>query len=89
MALEWTNIIGVTAGICTTAAVLPQIYKAWKTKKVTDISPGMFIVLLAGLLLWVVYGFMKKDIPIIATNGLALALNGFMLFLMVRYKDNE
>lgn len=87
--LEWTTIIGIAAGILTTAAVIPQIYKAWKTKKVQDVSPGMFIVLLAGLLLWVVYGVMKKDVPIIATNGLALALNGFMLFLMVRYKDNE
>lgn len=87
--LEWTTIIGIAAGILTTAAVIPQIYKAWKTKKVQDVSPGMFIVLLAGLLLWVVYGVMKNDIPIIATNGLALALNGFMLFLMVRYKDNE
>lgn len=87
--LEWTTIIGIAAGILTTAAVTPQIYKAWKTKKVQDVSPGMFIVLLAGLLLWVVYGVMKKDLPIIATNGLALVLNGFMLFLMVRYKDNE
>ena len=87
--LEWTTIIGIAAGILTTAAVIPQIYKAWKTKKVQDVSPGMFIVLLAGLLMWVVYGVMKNDVPIIATNGLALALNGFMLFLMVRYKDND
>lgn len=87
--IGWTYILGILAGICTTAAVVPQIYKAWKTKKVKDVSPGMFIVLLIGLLLWVVYGVMKNDVPIIATNGLALALNGFMLFLMIRYKDNE
>lgn len=84
----WTNIIGLLAGIFTTAAVVPQIWKAYKTKKVKDVSPGMFIVLLVGLLLWVIYGVMQNDLPIIATNGLALALNGFMLFLMLRYKDN-
>lgn len=87
--LGWTSIIGIVAGIFTTAAVIPQIWKAWKSKKVKDVSPGMFIVLLAGLLLWVIYGVMQNDIPIIATNGVALALNGFMLFLMIRYKDND
>lgn len=85
----WTNIIGIVAGICTTAAVIPQIWKAWKTKKVKDVSPGMFIVLLVGLLLWVVYGVLQNDVPIMATNGVALALNGLMLFLMIRYQDNE
>ncbi len=87
--LGWTDILGLVAGIFTTVAVIPQIRKAWKTKKVEDVSPGMFIVLLIGLALWVVYGITQNDLPIIATNGLALALNGFMLFLMVRYKDNE
>ncbi len=86
---DLTSIIGLVAGICTTAAVIPQIWKAWKTKKVKDVSPGMFIVLLIGLLLWVIYGVMQNDVPIIATNGLALALNGFMLFLMLKYKDND
>lgn len=86
--LGWTEILGLMAGICTTAAVVPQIRKAWKTKKVKDVSPGMFIVLLVGLFLWVVYGIIQNDLPIIATNGTALALNSFMLYLMVRYKDN-
>lgn len=87
--LGWTDILGLVAGICTTVAVVPQIMKAWKTKKVADVSPGMFIVLLVGLALWVVYGITQNDIPIIATNGLALCLNGFMLFLMVRYRHNS
>jgi MtN3 and saliva related transmembrane protein len=86
--LEWTDILGLVAGVCTTVAVIPQIRKAWKTKKVEDVSPGMFIVLMVGLFLWVIYGITQDDIPIIATNGVALCLNGLMLFLMVRYKDN-
>ncbi len=87
--LEWTDILGLVAGVCTTVAVIPQIRKAWKTKKVEDVSPGMFVVLIIGLALWVVYGFTQDDIPIIATNGVALALNSAMLYLMVRYKENH
>ena len=75
------------AGICTTAAVVPQLIKAWKTKKVEDVSPGMFFVLVTGLALWLVYGILKKDLPIIATNGTALLLNSLMLYLLFRYHD--
>lgn len=79
------DILGLVAGLCTTAAVVPQLLKAWKTKEVDDVSPGMFFVLVTGLALWVVYGVIKNDMPIIATNGTAFALNGLMLYLLFRY----
>lgn len=87
--LEWTDYLGLLAGICTTVAVIPQIKKAWKTKKVEDVSPGMFIVLVIGVFLWVIYGITQKDLPIIATNGLSLALNSLMLYLMIRYRKKD
>ncbi len=87
--LEWTVILGLVAGICTTVAVIPQIKKAWQTKKVEDVSPGMFIVLIIGVFLWIMYGITQNDLPIIATNGISLGLNGFMLYLMLRYKKKE
>jgi len=86
--LGWTDVLGLVAGICTMVAVIPQIKKAWDTKKVEDVSPGMFVVLVIGVFLWVIYGITQNDLPIIATNGVSLALNGFMLYLMLRYKEN-
>ena len=87
--MDLTSILGLVAGICTTAAVVPQLLKAWKTKEVDDVSPGMFFVLITGLALWVVYGVIKNDFPIIATNGVAFLLNSLMLFLLFRYKDRD
>ncbi len=84
--IGWTEILGLVAGACTTAAVTPQIWKAWKTKEVEDVSVGMYLVLITGLALWLVYGILNDDIPIIATNGAALVLNLFMLFLIFRYR---
>ena len=49
----------------------------------------MFFVLITGLALWVVYGIIKNDFPIIATNGTALLLNGLMLYLIFRYREEE
>ncbi len=89
MDFGWEQILGLIAGTCTTIAVIPQIYKSWKTKEVADVSPGMFVILLIGVGLWVVYGFTQKDIPIIATNGISFGLNSFMMYLMVKYKVKD
>ncbi|MCP9198869.1 SemiSWEET transporter [Gramella sp. GC03-9] len=88
MEFGWEQILGLVAGICTTIAVIPQIHRSYKTKKVNDVSPGMFSILLLGVLLWVVYGFTQNDLPIIATNGISLGLNSFMLYLMLKYGKN-
>lgn len=84
--MNWTTILGLVAGICTTAAVIPQLLKAWKTKKVGDVSPGMFFVLITGLALWTIYGVIRNDLPIILTNGVALVLNSLMLYLLFKYE---
>ncbi len=83
--IDWTNALGLVAGACTTISVLPQIIKAWKTKEVEDVSAGMFAVLMTGVFLWLVYGIIRNDFPIIAANGASLTLNTFMLYLMMRY----
>ncbi len=81
--MDIVQILGFLAGACTTVAVIPQIIKSWRTKKAMDVSPIMFSILVLGLGLWVVYGVIKEDVPIIATNGISFLLNLFMLFLMI------
>ena len=88
--MELVEIIGIAAGVLTTVAVLPQIIKAVKTKKVADVSPFMFFILCLGVGLWTVYGGMKSDWPIILTNGISFILNGIMLYIILtQEKDNE
>lgn len=81
-------IIGSVAGVLTMCGIIPQIYKAHTTKKTGDISKGMLVVIMCGVLLWTVYGVMKNDFPIIITNFLAFLLNGYMLFLIYKFKTN-
>ena len=83
------QIIGFIAGILTTVAVLPQLIKSWKTKKVMDISPFMFVLLLGGVGMWVVYGIIKNDCPIILTNGISFLLNLSMLVIMLLYQSKD
>ena len=77
--MNFEELIGISAGVFTTIAVLPQIHKAMTTKKIDDVSPAMFVILCLGVGLWTVYGILKMDWPIIITNSISFILNGIML----------
>lgn len=87
--MQFIEILGFVAGICTSAASVPQIVTTIKKKKAQDVSPFMFIILLTGNCLWVYYGFDKSDFPIIATNILAVLLDITMLVLKSKYSNKE
>ena len=83
--MDWVQLLGLVAGACTSTSTFPQIIKTYRTKDARDISIGMFSILLAGVSLWVLYGIEKSDVPIIATNVLAVILNATMLVFRFRY----
>jgi MtN3 and saliva related transmembrane protein len=85
----FTKAIGIVAGICTALSLLPQIIKIIREKKTQDISLFYLIVLLCGLALWTYYGFLREDIPIIATNIFSMLLNITMIVLGVVYKKKK
>jgi MtN3 and saliva related transmembrane protein len=81
-----TEIVGLTAGICTSISLLPQLIKLLKHKKAEDISLFYLLILFIGLALWIWYGILRDDIPIMVTNGFSLIISGIILVLGVRYK---
>jgi MtN3 and saliva related transmembrane protein len=84
--MDFIDIIGLFAGICVTVSVIPQIIKVWRTKKVKQISLLTFSVLTFGIAIWVVYGILKKDFPIIITNSVSLCLNLIMVYFLIYYE---
>lgn len=85
-AMNWTQVVGLFAGICTSSSLLPQLFKTVREKKADDISKWMLLVLMLGVATWIVYGVMRDDLPIIITNSFSLLLNITMVFLRQKYK---
>jgi len=67
-----TLIIGIAAGALTTIAFLPQLIRAIKTKHTKDLSLITFSLFGIGVSLWLVYGILLKQLPIILANGFTL-----------------
>ncbi|OGQ53464.1 MAG: hypothetical protein A3J24_02915 [Deltaproteobacteria bacterium RIFCSPLOWO2_02_FULL_53_8] len=83
--MEMTTLLGFAAGTLTTVSFLPQVIKAWKTRHTGDISGYMFILLLVGICLWLVYGIVMADMPIIAANGVSFLFVSVILYFKVKY----
>ena len=83
--MNWTQIIGISAGMLTASSLIPQVVKTLKEKKAEDVSIVMLLVLQAGLILWIVYGIKRDDLPLIITNSFSLLVNLVMLILRLKY----
>lgn len=80
------TLIGLLAAFCTTFAFLPQVIKTWRTRSTKDISLAMFLVLVAGIALWLIYGIILRDVPLIAANGTSFVLAVTILYFKMRYR---
>ena len=85
--MNFIQILGLTAGSFTTIAFLPQVIKTWKSGSAKDLSLGMFSFFCLGVLLWLIYGIMVSDIPVIAANLVTLVLASILLYFKLRFKD--
>lgn len=80
-----STIIGLAASFFTTISFLPQVIKAWKTKKTRDISLPMFLIMITGSALWIIYGILIKDIIISGVNSLVFILILTIIALKIKH----
>jgi len=80
------TILGVLAGIFILSGWVEQIIKGYRTKSMKDISNYLMILISAGAILWLVYGFIVDDIFIIGTNLTAIVLMMTVLIMKQRYE---
>ncbi len=79
------TLIGIIAATLTTSSFVPQLIKAYRSKRLDDISPYLMLLFSTGALLWLLYGMYRNDPVIIIANILALILNLTLLYMRVRY----
>ena len=80
------TVLGLAAAVCTTASFVPQVIKTIKSRHAKDLSLVMYIVLTFGLFLWLVYGLLLRDIPLVAANSISCTLSFIILYLKIRHR---
>ena len=72
--MNTVTAVGLVASACTMTAFLPQVIKTWRTRSSADLSLGMYGLLTTGAALWLTYGLLIRDLPVILTNAVTLVL---------------
>lgn len=76
--------LGLVAGVLTTAAWLPQIARTWRSRSAADLSWPYLLVFSLGVSLWLLYGVLSNDVPVLAANAVTIVLVGLLLGLKSR-----
>jgi MtN3 and saliva related transmembrane protein len=79
------TLLGIFAGTLTTIAFLPQLLRVWRSKSAKDISLTWLVTFTAGVSLWLLYGLLLGQVPIIIANAITLGLTLVILAFKLRY----
>ncbi|AZI54840.1 hypothetical protein EIB75_06090 [Epilithonimonas vandammei] len=83
------EVLGLVAGGITSVAMMPQLIKVIKEKNTEDISVVMLLVLITGLSLWVWYGILQNELPIILSNSFSVLVNITLLICCMMFKKKS
>lgn len=81
--MDAATLVGTAATLCSTTSFLPQAWKVIRTRDTTAISRKMYLITVVGFSLWLTYGVLLWQWPLMVTNGICLVLSGFILMMKV------
>lgn len=81
---DWTEGVGLVAGLLTTVAFVPQVLQTWRTGSARDFNLRMLLLFVTGVALWLVYGVMSRSAPMVLANSATLLLASYILVVKVR-----
>ncbi|TNE62106.1 MAG: hypothetical protein EP335_14005 [Alphaproteobacteria bacterium] len=79
------TLIGLMAATLTTVSFVPQVVRAWRSQSTKDVSLAMFTILCTGVAMWLLYGIIIGDLPIIVANSVTLVLAGSIIVAKLRF----
>jgi MtN3 and saliva related transmembrane protein len=85
MSGSYITALGIVAGFCTAVSMLPQLIMTIRERKAGNISILTIITLIFGLALWICYGILIRDLPVIIANSFSFSVNTVLLFFRLKY----
>jgi MtN3 and saliva related transmembrane protein len=79
-------LVSGAAATLTTAAFLPQALHIIRYKDTRAISLQMYVAFAAGVALWLVFGLLIGNLPIIVSNAITFGLALAIIAMKLKYK---
>ena len=83
------DILGFLAAFCLVITLLPQVFHTWKIKKADDISYGFLLLQILTCLLFLLYGILLEELPLIIANTLVISQSLTLLVFKILFKKKN
>lgn len=80
------NLVGYIAALFTTFSLMPQVIRVWRLKEARDVSIYMPVMISIGAVLWIVYGILIAETPVIVANAVSLIIGLITIYTTARYR---
>jgi len=87
--MNLVSYTGFFAGLLTSGAAIPQVLQTYRTKHARDLSMWQLVLLTVGMLLWLIYGISKNDLPLIFANIFSIVCYTALIVMKLRYARRD
>jgi MtN3 and saliva related transmembrane protein len=84
--MGWIEYVGLLGAFLSAVTFIPQVVKAWQSKSVGDLSLLMLLIVMTSVVVWLVYAFYLKLLPVIIANSIIGALCLVLLYFKFTFK---
>ena len=87
--MDVSDMLGYAAATLTTASFVPQAWRTFRTKDVSGISLRMYSVFTAGVAVWLIYGIVLGEVPMMVANSSTLVFACAVLVMKLKYGKKQ
>ena len=84
--MNWIENIGLFGAFLSSITFMPQVYLAWKSRSVGDLSFTMILIVIISTIVWLVYAFALMLWPVIIANSIIFVLSCLLMVFKLTFK---
>lgn len=89
--MNWVEAVGLLGSFLSSITFIPQVYKAWQSRSVGDLSIYTILIVTTSTVVWLIYGIFNSPLllPVVLCNGFIFLLSFVLLFFKLTFKKQE
>lgn len=89
--MNWVEAVGLLGSFLSSITFIPQVYKAWQSRSVGDLSIYTILIVTTSTVVWLIYGIFNSPLllPVVLCNGFIFLLSLVLLYFKLSFKQQE
>ena len=85
--MDGIELEGHFGALLSSITFIPQVYKTWQSKSVSDLSLVMMLIVFTSTIVWLVYGVSLNLWPVIVANSIICFLSVLLIYFKFSFKQ--